>query len=130
MRNNEPQLIYRGQCAQVAAICMVQELSVYLYLAGGLNSQRHGVLPPASFSAIYLQKNVAALIIADLITANKLLSEIKRLHPTILLVRPSTVVNPVYLAYSYASSGKTSYGETGYISGIYLPGGVPSRSML
>lgn len=52
-----------------------------------------------------------------------MLAELKQLRAESLLLAPDTLEDPSYLAYSDASQGSSSYGQTGYISGLYLSGG-------
>lgn len=39
------------------------------------------------------------------------------------MLQPEELTDPSYLAFSDASQGKCRYGQTGYISGLYLPWG-------
>jgi len=62
-------------------------------------------------------------LVQDLTTANKVLAEIKSLSPSLRFQSSGKLDNPSYLAFSDASQGSGSYGQTGYISGVYLPAG-------
>ena len=103
---------------------MAAELTAYRRHAASLNSLGHGVLLQASFAASYMQQTVGRLKVSNLIAANKLLLEIEKLDADIKFCSPQNLtVSPSYLAFSDASHGSNSYGQTGYISGIYMPGG-------
>lgn len=103
--------------------CTPVEITSFLELTGSLNWLGHGVLPQASFAASHLQQLVGRLTVAHLVTANKVLAELKSLSPSATMLLPLNLDNPSYLAFSDASQGSQSYGQTGYISGLYLPGG-------
>ena len=64
-----------------------------------------------------------ALEISDLIYGSQLLAEIKALSPVLLFRTRSSLANSSYLAFSDASQGSSSCGQTGYVSGLYLPAG-------
>ena len=115
--------IPRHRKKQPTSKCTKEEIRDFLALTGSLNYLGHGVLPQAAFAASHLQRSVCNLTVAHLVTANNLLDEIKTLVPRITFRRPSSIENPTYLAFSDASQGKTSYGQTGYLSGLYLPSG-------
>ena len=110
-------------------MCSAPELTAYQALAGSLNFLGHGILPQAAFAASYLQQSVGLLKVADLINRNTLLAETKTLSPVLLSRTPSSLVNLSYLALSDASKGSSSYGQTGYVSGLYLPAGVRGSTM-
>ena len=81
------------------------------------------MLPEASFAASHLQQFSGKLTVAHLSIANKVLSEIKELNLVINFATPKLLDSPTYLAFSDASQGKTSYGQTGFIAGLHLPAG-------
>jgi len=103
--------------------CTDAELTAFLGLTGSLNFLGHGTLPQAAFAASHLQQKVGNLLVQDLTTANKVLAEIKSLSPSLRFQSSGKLDNPSYLAFSDASQGSGSYGQTGYISGVYLPAG-------
>lgn len=103
--------------------CTPLEVTAFKALAGSLNFLGHGVLPQASFAASYLQQHSARLLVETLVTANKVLAEIKSLDPCMKFISPSSLHNPSYLAFSDESTGMGSYGQTGYVSGIFLLAG-------
>ena len=104
----------------------LEELTAYQGLSGSLNFLGHGILPQAAFTASYLQQAVGRLKVSNLVVANQLLSELKTLAPTLTFKSPKSLEQPCYLAFSDASQGTSSYGQTGYISGIFLPAGGAS----
>lgn len=106
--------------------CTDAEITRFKSLTGSLNFLGHGALPQAAFAASHLQQAVPRLKVCDLVTANKVLQELKSLSPTFKYPAPVDVGNSVYLAFSDASTGKSSYGQTGYLSGMYLPAGGKS----
>ncbi len=94
------------------------ELTLFLGLTGKANFLGHGCLPVASFVASHLQQLTGNLSVEDLKTANKACGEVRQLSPKILY-RAVRLSSPTrYIAFSDASQGKQSYGQTGYISGI------------
>lgn len=103
--------------------CTEDERTQFLSLTGSLNWLGHGVLPQASFAASYLQQMTGNLIVGTLVTANKVLQEIKQLKPEATMLSPTKTGDETYLAFSDASQGKSCYGQTGYVSGIFLPAG-------
>lgn len=121
----QPLEITRSRRKEFDPSCTPEELTAYLGLAGSLNFLGHGILPQAAFAASYLQQAVGSLKVSDIVNANKVLQEIKCLTPSMKFQAPKTLddVNPSYLSFSDASHGSTSYGQTGYLSGIYLPAG-------
>lgn len=58
-----------------------------------------------------------------------MLAEIKQLTPSATMFQPSDLSDPCYLAFSNAIQGKSSYGQTVYISGIYLSGGSKFQAL-
>ena len=103
--------------------CTLEELTAYQGLAGSLNFVGHAILPQVAFAAIHLQQAVGRLKVSNLVVANQLLSELKTLAPTLTFKSPKSLEIPCYLAFSDSSQGTSSYGQTGYISGIFLPAG-------
>ena len=101
-----------------------EELTAYLGLAGSLNFLGHGVLPQATFAASYQQQAVGNLRVSGLINGSKVLNQLRGLTPQLKYCAPPMLEkDPSYLCFSDASHGSTSYGQTGYLSGIYLPAG-------
>jgi len=118
----EPLQISRDRRKQQGSRCTPGELTGYLGLAGSLNFLGHGILPQASFAASHLQQSIGRRTVVDLVTANKVLQEIKALKPVLTFRAPQQHHDPSYLCFSDASKGSSSYGQPGYLSGIYLPG--------
>ena len=95
------------------------ERKQFLALAGKLNWLGHGILPPASYVASHLQPCGSDLRIDHLVLANKCLAELRHLKPDLLYPAVHDIsCDASYLAFSDASQGKYSYGQTGYLSGI------------
>lgn len=103
--------------------CTGLEKSNFLSLTGSLNWLVQFVLPQASFAASHLQHIMGNLNVSCVLRANKILRELKTLQPRERMVHTAFVDNPYYLAFSDASHGKSSYGQTGYVSVLYLPSG-------
>jgi len=122
----KPLEISKGRRKEQDSICTPGELTSYLGLAGSLNFLGHGTLPQAAFAASHLQQQVGRLCVSNLVTANKVLREVKALIPSIIFRATTRQTDPSYLCFSDASTGSSSYGQTGYISGIYLPAGGES----
>lgn len=108
--------------------CSDKELTVYLSLAGTLGQMElgHGVLPQAAFAASYLQQSVGSLKVRHLVTANNVLREMKALSSGLRFPSTPSIQSslPIHLCFSDASHGVSAYGQTGYLSGVFLPGGV------
>ena len=115
--------ITRSRRKEQDSPCSKSEITEFLGLTGSLNFLGHGSLPQASFVASHLQQLVGDLRVKHLTTANKAFQEIKDLSTKVTFLSPSTLSDPTYLAFSDASVGKSAYGQTGYISGIYFPDG-------
>ena len=94
------------------------ELKQLLGLTGRLNFIGHGCLPVAAFAASYLQQKISNLKVLHLKEANSALKEVQQIEPKLLFKSPDNHENPKYIGFSDAAQGKTSYGQTGYISGI------------
>ena len=116
----KPIELSRQRRKQQHDLCTTQETTDFLALTGSLNFLGHGVLPPACFIASHLQQCMGKLTVSHLCTANKCLHEMRSLTPALLYVKPQSITNPSYLGFSDASQGKTSYGQTGYVSGIHI----------
>lgn len=87
-----------------------------------LNYIGHGVLPPACFTASELLQRSSSLKISDIAFSNKCLLAIKKLNPTIIYhIHPSPPTNTSFLSFADSSLGRSVYGQTGYISGVYVP---------
>lgn len=57
-----------------------------------------------------------------------MVEELKKLDSSITYRSPPTLnQTPTYLELSDANIGRSAYGQTGYISGLYLPAGCDSR---
>ena len=120
----KPLVATRERRKEFDSLCTAAELTAYQGLAGSLNFLGHGVLPQASFAASFMQQAVRPLKVSILITANKLLLEINKLEANITFRPPNNLgVTPSYLAFSDASHGSTPFGQTGYVSSMYLPAG-------
>ena len=94
------------------------ELKLLLGLTGKLDFIGHGCLPIAAFAASYLQQKISDLKVSHLREANSVLKEIQQVEPKLLFLSPSSYENARYIGFSDAAQGKTSYGQTGHISGI------------
>lgn len=102
------------------AYCTLDGVKCYQGLAGSLNFFGRGLLPQVGIAASYMQQMVPRLRVNQLVVANKVVHELTTLKPSMTYLFPSSVVSPTYPCFSDASHGKISYGQTGYISGIYL----------
>ena len=123
METIKPIDITQDRRRQVQDGCSTDELREYQGLTGSLNFLGHGVLPHAAFAASLLQQLIPRLKVEHLLTANKMLANIKDLDPTLTYRTITANSDPCYLAFSDASHGSSSYGQTGYVSGIFLPAG-------
>ena len=94
------------------------ELKQLLRLTGRLNFIGHGCLPVAAFAASYLQQEISNLKVSHLKEANSTLKEVQQIEPKLLFKSPNDYENPKFIGFSDAAQGKTSYGQTGYTSGI------------
>ena len=119
----QPLNISRHRRKEQNSKCTKEDISRFLGLTGSLNYLGHGILPQASFAASHLQQMVGRLTVSCLVTANKTLAEIKNLDPSLVYKSLSKLDQPSYLAFSGASQGRGAYGQTGYVSGVYLPAG-------
>ena len=117
--------ISRSRRKQQESPATLEELRSLQALAGKLNYLGHGVLPQASLVASKLQKFVGNLRVKHLWQANAALFQLKRLEPSLLYKRPfrSFGDDSYLLTYSEASTGSSSYGQTGFLSGLLLPAG-------
>ena len=94
--------------------CTPEELTAYQGLAVKINYLGHGVLPKACFVASFLQQQLGNLKVKDLMAANASLHLIRSVKPVLPFRKPSSLdLFSPYLAFSDASQGKTSYGQTG-----------------
>ncbi len=109
--------------------CTEAEKHLFLSLTGKPNNLGHGALPQAAYVASSLQQCMGALKITNLIAANGATREIKSLVPVVAYhpIGSCDVDQASVLAFSEASHGKTSYGQTGYIPGIHIPS--PSKAV-
>ena len=105
--------------------CNEDERKLFLGLTGQLNWLGHGSLPQASYISSKLQEYTGDLRIKHMCEANQLLRSISNLEPTIFYKSPqnptSNLSNSSVLTFSDASQGKTTYGQTGYVTGIHFP---------
>ena len=103
------------------------ELRSLQALAGKLNYLGHGILPQASLVASKMQQFVADLRVSHLCQANTALSQLRRLRPSLLYKssrsRPGLPPHSFLLTFSDASTGNSSYGQTGFLSGLLLLAG-------
>ena len=104
--------------------CTPEEHKAFLSLAGQLNWLGHGTLPQAAFAASLLQQWAQKLKVKHLTEANKMLHELRKLQPNLYFRAPSEAdlksnANAL-LAFADASSGERSYGQTGYLAGIFF----------
>ena len=103
------------------------ELRSLQALAGKLNYLGHGILPQTSLVASKMQQFVADLRVSHLYQANTALSQLRRLCLSLLYKsrrsHPGLLPHSFLLTFSDASTGTSSYGQTGFISGLLLPAG-------
>ena len=125
----KPLEISRSRRKEQKEKCTEAEVKAFLGLTGALNYLGLGIIPQAAYVASHLQQSVSRLTVAHLCIANKCLAEIKSMTPELFYEAPIEFHNPSYLAFSDASQGKTSYGQTGYVSGIYIPSKQDSASV-
>lgn len=124
LTTSKPLAVTLEQRKQFDAPCTRAELTAYSGLAGSLNFLGHGGLPQDSFLARFLQQAVGSLKVPNLLAADKLLQEIGKVEADRTFRSLKTLdASPSYLTFSDASQGSTPCGQTGYISGIYLPAG-------
>ena len=101
--------ISRARRKQQDEKATLDELRALQALAGKLKYLGHGILPQASLVASKLQ--------------------LKRLDPSLIYKAPSQPGLPGLthlLTFSDASTGTSSYGQTGFLTGIFLPTGGSS----
>ena len=110
-----PLLVTRERRRQSSHRFTLQERTAYQVLAGSLNFLGHRILSQAAFATSHLQQSVGRLKASNLVVSNQLLSELQTLAPTLTFKSPKSLEQPCYLAFSDASQGKSSYGQTGYI---------------
>lgn len=110
--------VARSRRKEKDSLCTDAERKLFLRLTGRLNFLGHATLPQAAFVASYLQQSVGSLHVSDLSTANSCLYELRKLTPTLSFPISTTASKPEYIAFSDASMGRHTYGQTGYISGI------------
>ncbi len=102
------------------ALASDEEIKDFLDLTVKMNFLGHGCLPISSFVANHLQQLIGYLKVLELKTANAALSEVRQLTPKLLFCAVPSSASAKYLAISYASQGKQSYGQTGYVPGILI----------
>lgn len=119
----QPQVIPPELRKQFNDACSLRELKHFQGLTGTLLFVGQGVLPQDSYIASSLKQCVGQLKVKDLVSANKILCELRLLTPFILFPVPSTWENPPYFDFYEASTGRSSYGKTDYISENYVPAG-------
>ena len=78
-------------------------------------------LPTTSFSSLLLSPSCRAFESCRSHNRNELPSDIKEISAVPLFRTPLSLFSPSYLASSEASQGSSSYEQTGYVSGLYLP---------
>lgn len=119
----QPIDVPRSRRKEAQSPCTAEELSELRRLAGELNYIAHSVLSPAFFAARELLKRFSSLTVSDLIFANNCLRSLQKVKVTIQYNRQyQPLHSPQYLTFADASLGKTVYGQTGYISGLHVPG--------
>lgn len=72
----------------------------------------------AAFGPSYLQQKIGNLKVSHLRESNAVLNEVRKLPTKITFLSPGSYEQPRYLGFSDAAQQKSSYGQTGYISGI------------
>lgn len=80
------------------------------------------------FVASKMQQRLKSLLISDIIDANKILRELKKLNPSITFCKPSAVTNVEICTLSDASlsSDTETHGQTGVICGLKTDDGNAS----
>jgi len=126
----DPIDIPRARKKEHTASATAQELTNYLSLAGTLNFLGHGVLPAAAFAASHIQQRVGNLTVADLKDANSILREISALNPSISYKTPPPGYSPKFLAFADGAQGKGSYGQSGYVGGLYFQPSSANQNIL
>lgn len=101
--------------------CNVNERTKFKHLTSSLNFLGHGVLRQAAFAATYLQQPASKLKLCDLVTANKVRHELRSRSSRFLYPAPVDIDDWTYLAFSDAKTGRSSYGQTDYLSETKLP---------
>ena len=104
-----------------------EEPTAYQGLAVNINYLGHVFLPQARFVASSLQQQAGNLKVKVLLAANESLHLIRSLTPSLMFRKSSFLdLSVSYLPLSDAIQGKTSYGQTGYVSGInIIDGDIP-----
>ena len=128
MSKINPIQVSRQRRKQQMEKCTSEERTQYLGLAGQLNWLGHGALPQASFVASRIQQYTGDLRVKHISEANQMRFALKKLKPTLTYKSPryteETLKNSSILTFSDASQGSTTYGQTGYVSGILFPGNI------
>ena len=106
--------------------CPQEELTALQSLAGKLNFLGHGALPQACLVAREMQQNVRILRVKHIQQANAVLHLLKRL-PCALQYRSSPSLfdcsdmgDLSLLSFAEASTGHSSYGQTGFVTGLIM----------
>jgi len=68
--------------------------------------------------------------VSDLKEANTVLQEVRALKPLIEYKSPTASYEAKYLAFSDGAQGKGSYGQSGYVSGIFFQSQVSNAALL
>lgn len=98
--------------------CDISELYDFPNLTEKLNRSEHGVLSQAAFAANCVQQCYRKLTVGHVATANKVLLEVESIVPKAVMLHLSQNMDPCYFYFSDASHGSSSYGLTGYSSGL------------
>lgn len=95
-----------------------REISEYRHVAGMLVYMGQAVLPQTSFVASKMQQKLGKLQVCHLLDANRMLSELKSLEPSIVYRVPEDPINVTLASFSDASHGGVDYiyGQSGFVS--------------
>lgn len=97
--------------------CTPVKISHIRRVAGELNYIGFGSCTPACHAASEILSRLAQLTVSDVVFARKTHPSLQSLDTTIHYRRPTTFTT--YLTYSDSSAGKSAYGQTGYLTGIF-----------
>lgn len=99
-----------------------RETHAYRSLAGTLLYLGQAVRPQACFVASKMQQKLGRLLVSDVMEANLMLRELKKLSPSVTFSKPTDVTNIDIYTLSDASHSSESevYGQTGVVCGLKI----------